>query len=139
MAGMQEGVGLPGTTGEGVHPGGLTAQPPLGSRGGGGGWPQAELALRGPPGALLPLPLPCSASKPTSAPWAAAHGRWGFEGLTGLPGPRGHAPISRTAGGGRGAGGELGSGPESQSWPEAWASRLPLLLAQERSGPGEER
>lgn len=59
-------------------------------------------------------------------------------GLTGLPGPGGHAPISQTAGGGRGAGGELRSGPESQSRPKAWASRLPLLLAQERSGSGEE-
>lgn len=76
-------------------------------------------------------------SSPPRPPGLLLMGDGALGGLTGLPGPRGHAPISQTAGGGRGAGGELGSGPESQSRPKAWASRLPLL-AQERSGSGEE-
>lgn len=33
MAGIQEGVGLPGTAGEGAHPRGLIAQTPLGAGG----------------------------------------------------------------------------------------------------------
>ena len=136
MAGMQEGVGLPGTTGEGVHPGGLTAQPPLGSRGGGEAGPRPSSPSGGHLGHFCRCPCPALRPSPPRPPGLLLMADGALRGSPGSLVPGDMLPLAGLleVAGALGASSDLGQNPRAGPKPGPHAS--PSFLHRRGAGLG---